>query len=76
VSARELARAGDTVYAGIRDTAGAYEERYGGLMDQVGARLAELAPPDADPGEVARVIVRYRRIGLDDLLRSRRALQA
>jgi NAD(P)-dependent dehydrogenase (short-subunit alcohol dehydrogenase family) len=38
--------------------AGAYEERYGGLMDQVGARLAELAPPDADPAEVARAIVR------------------
>ena len=36
----------------------AYEERYGGLLDQVGARLAELAPPDADPAEVARTIVR------------------
>jgi hypothetical protein len=59
-----------------RRSPNADEERYGGLMDQVGARLAELAPPDADPGEVARVIVRCRRIGLDDLLRSRRALQA
>ena len=27
----------------------AYEDRYAGLMDQVGARLADLAPPDADP---------------------------
>ncbi|MDD7918960.1 SDR family oxidoreductase [Actinomycetospora callitridis] len=38
--------------------AAAYEERYAGLLDQVGARLAELAPPDADPTEVARTIVR------------------
>lgn len=38
--------------------AAAYEERYGGLMDQVGARLAELSPADADPAEVARAIVR------------------
>ncbi len=38
--------------------AAAYEKRYAGLMDQVGARLAELAPPDADPQEVARQIVR------------------
>jgi NAD(P)-dependent dehydrogenase (short-subunit alcohol dehydrogenase family) len=36
----------------------AYEEHYQGLMDQVGRRLAEIAPPDADPGEVARAIVR------------------
>jgi NAD(P)-dependent dehydrogenase (short-subunit alcohol dehydrogenase family) len=38
-------------------TADAYEEHYAGLMDQVGARLAELAPADADQGEVARQIV-------------------
>lgn len=38
--------------------AAAYEERYAGLLDQVGARLAELSPPDADPAEVARAIVR------------------
>jgi len=38
-------------------TAHAYEERYAGLMDQVGTRLAELAPADADPTEVARQIV-------------------
>ena len=30
--------------------------RYAGLVDQVGARLAELAPADADPQEVARQI--------------------
>jgi NAD(P)-dependent dehydrogenase (short-subunit alcohol dehydrogenase family) len=36
----------------------AYDELYGGLMDQVGARLAELAPADADPAEVARAIAR------------------
>lgn len=35
----------------------AYDERYSGLMDDVSARLAELAPPDADPAEVARRIV-------------------
>jgi NAD(P)-dependent dehydrogenase (short-subunit alcohol dehydrogenase family) len=35
----------------------AYEQRYAGLMEQVGQRLAELAPADADPGEVARQIV-------------------
>lgn len=34
----------------------AYESQYAGLMDQVGARLAELSPPGADPGEVARQI--------------------
>lgn len=36
----------------------AYEGRYAGLMDQVAAKLAELAPADADPREVARAIVR------------------
>src|SRR5262249_39123187 len=35
-----------------------YEERYAGLMDQVAARVAERAPDDADPEEVARQIVR------------------
>lgn len=39
-------------------TAEAYESRYAGLLDQVGARLAELAPDSADPTEVAREIVR------------------
>ena len=45
-------------HAADEPVAAAYEERYAGLLDQVGARLAELAPPDADPAEVARVIVR------------------
>ena len=38
--------------------AAAYDERYPGLMDQVGASLAELEPPTADVGEVAAAIVR------------------
>jgi NAD(P)-dependent dehydrogenase (short-subunit alcohol dehydrogenase family) len=38
--------------------AAAYEQRYGGLMDDVGRKLAELAPADADAGEVARQIAR------------------
>lgn len=42
--------------AGDAAVAEAYESRYAGLMDQVGARLAELAPADADPQEVARQI--------------------
>ena len=45
-------------HAADEPVAAAYEERYAGLLDQVGARLAELAPPDADPAEVARAIVR------------------
>lgn len=36
----------------------AYDERYGGLMDAIGQKLALLAPEDADPLEVARQIVR------------------
>ncbi|MGY1713371.1 SDR family oxidoreductase [Geodermatophilus sp. SYSU D01106] len=36
--------------------AAAYETEYSGLLDQVGARLAELSPPDADPAEVARQV--------------------
>jgi len=39
-------------------TAAAYEDRYAGLMEQVSQKLAELAPADADPAEVARQIVR------------------
>lgn len=35
-----------------------YETEYAGLMDAVGARLAEIAPDDADPSEVARAISR------------------
>jgi NAD(P)-dependent dehydrogenase (short-subunit alcohol dehydrogenase family) len=39
------------------DVVAAYDTRYGGLMDQVGQRLAELSPPDADPARVAAAIV-------------------
>lgn len=39
-------------------TAKAYQAEYAELMDQVGQRLAELSPPDADPTEVARQIAR------------------
>lgn len=35
-----------------------YDVRLPDLMKQVGARLAQLSPPDADPTEVARQIVR------------------
>jgi NAD(P)-dependent dehydrogenase (short-subunit alcohol dehydrogenase family) len=45
------------MHPGDTATAAAYEERYAGLPDQVGERLAALAPPDADVGEVARAIV-------------------
>jgi NAD(P)-dependent dehydrogenase (short-subunit alcohol dehydrogenase family) len=38
-------------------TARAYEELYPGLVDQVGARLAELEPPWADAGAVADAVV-------------------
>jgi NAD(P)-dependent dehydrogenase (short-subunit alcohol dehydrogenase family) len=38
--------------------ASAYEAEYAGLMDEVGKKLAELAPDDADPAEVARQIVK------------------
>ena len=38
--------------------AAAYEPRYPGLMDQVGAALASIMPPDADVAEVAEAIVR------------------
>lgn len=41
-----------------QDIAAAYETRYAGLMDQVAQKLAELAPTDADPEDVARSIVR------------------
>ena len=34
-------------------TSAAYDARYAGLMDQVGARLTELMPPEADPAAVA-----------------------
>jgi NAD(P)-dependent dehydrogenase (short-subunit alcohol dehydrogenase family) len=40
------------------DVAAAFEPLHGGLMDQVSKKLADLAPPDQDPAEVARAIVR------------------
>ncbi|WP_327238109.1 SDR family oxidoreductase [Streptomyces sp. NBC_01317] len=36
----------------------AYEQRYAGLMEQVSARLAALAPADADASQVADAMVR------------------
>jgi NAD(P)-dependent dehydrogenase (short-subunit alcohol dehydrogenase family) len=45
-------------HAGDGDVVAAYESRYAGLVEQVAERLAELAPADADPAEVAREIVR------------------
>jgi NAD(P)-dependent dehydrogenase (short-subunit alcohol dehydrogenase family) len=36
----------------------AYEAEYAGLMDEVNRKLAELAPADADPSEVAQQIVK------------------
>jgi NAD(P)-dependent dehydrogenase (short-subunit alcohol dehydrogenase family) len=45
-------------HAGDDDVVAAYESRYAGLVEQVAERLAELAPADADPAEVAREIVR------------------
>ena len=41
-----------------RDVVADYEVLYPRLMDQVGQRLAEQAPPDADVAEVAAAIVR------------------
>lgn len=38
-------------------TAGAYESRYAGLVEQVSTKLADLSPADADPQDVARAIV-------------------
>ncbi|MGC7096470.1 SDR family NAD(P)-dependent oxidoreductase [Amycolatopsis lurida] len=40
-----------------QDIVAAYERRYAGLMEQVGARLAEISPPDADVAVVAEAIV-------------------
>jgi NAD(P)-dependent dehydrogenase (short-subunit alcohol dehydrogenase family) len=39
------------------EVAEAYEGLYAGLLDQVARKLADLAPADADPAEVARAIV-------------------
>jgi NAD(P)-dependent dehydrogenase (short-subunit alcohol dehydrogenase family) len=45
-----FANAGHPADAG---TSAAYDARYEGLMDQVGARLTALMPPEADPAAVA-----------------------
>jgi NAD(P)-dependent dehydrogenase (short-subunit alcohol dehydrogenase family) len=45
-------------HAADADVAAAYDEHYPGLLDQVGERLAALAPSHADPTEVARQIAR------------------
>jgi NAD(P)-dependent dehydrogenase (short-subunit alcohol dehydrogenase family) len=50
-----FANAGHPVDTGIAQE---YDVHYAGLMDQVAAKLAELAPPDADPAEVAHAIAR------------------
>jgi NAD(P)-dependent dehydrogenase (short-subunit alcohol dehydrogenase family) len=45
-------------HAELTDVAAAYDRRYPGLLDDVSARLAELAPDDADPQSVATEIAR------------------
>lgn len=40
------------------EVAASYEALYSGLLDQVAKKLADLAPPEADPAEVARAIAR------------------
>lgn len=48
----------NAAHADDEAVAAEYESRYAGLTEQVGQRLDELSPPDADPAEVARQIVR------------------
>lgn len=55
VGTHHFANAG---HAENEDVVAAYEVEYAGLMDQVAAKLADLAPDDQDPSEVARAIVR------------------
>jgi len=50
-----FANAGHAEDTAVADS---YETHYAGLMDQISQKLAELAPDDADPSEVARQIVR------------------
>jgi NAD(P)-dependent dehydrogenase (short-subunit alcohol dehydrogenase family) len=45
-------------HPGSAEVAAAYDELYPGLMNQVGQRLADMEPPDADPYEVAVAVVR------------------
>ncbi|GAB4064438.1 SDR family oxidoreductase [Angustibacter speluncae] len=54
VGTNHFANAGQATDTAVVD---AYEVEYAGLTDQVAARLAELAPADQDPSEVARAVV-------------------
>lgn len=54
VGTNHFANAGSPDDTAIADD---YESQYAGLMDQVAQRLAEIAPDDQDPTEVARQIV-------------------
>ena len=53
-------------------TAAVYDARYAGLMDQVGARLTAMMPPEADPAAVADEIARI--VGLPHGTRPFRAI--
>ncbi|MBF4161501.1 SDR family oxidoreductase [Nocardioides acrostichi] len=55
VGTQHFANAGHAEDEGV---VAAYEVEYAGLMDQVASKLAELAPADQDPAEVARAIVK------------------
>lgn len=54
VGTNHFANAGQATDTAVVD---AYQVEYAGLTDQVAARLAELAPADQDPSEVARAVV-------------------
>jgi NAD(P)-dependent dehydrogenase (short-subunit alcohol dehydrogenase family) len=45
-------------HAADATVAAAYDELYAGIIEEIPARQAALSPPDADPSEVARQIVR------------------
>ncbi|RSM79485.1 SDR family NAD(P)-dependent oxidoreductase [Kibdelosporangium aridum] len=45
-------------YAADEEVAAEYDAKYSGFSEEVARRLADLLPPDADPAEVARQIVR------------------
>ncbi|MFJ4434747.1 SDR family oxidoreductase [Streptomyces sp. NPDC088923] len=55
VGTNHFANAGQAEDRGVVE---AYEAEYAGLVDQVAHKLAELAPDDQDPTEVARAVVR------------------
>jgi NAD(P)-dependent dehydrogenase (short-subunit alcohol dehydrogenase family) len=48
----------NAAHAADVNTANEYEAQHAGLMDEVSKKLAEMAPADADPSEVARQIVK------------------